>query len=101
MKKLTAIITALALAACSGSNTASMNRSSYSSSKVGDKVVYTRPDGSQFAYNFLGFPYEVVIENGQLVDKTDYSKYRTRRTVDNNDNEVIRIIERDGVIYYE
>ena len=101
MKKLTAIIAALALVACSGSNTASMNRSSYTSSKVGDKVVYTRPDGRQFAYNFLGLPYEIAIENGRLVDKTDYSKYPTRRREDNNDDEVIRIIERDGVIYYE
>jgi len=101
VKKPAAIITSLALASCSGSDPVSMRGSSYTSSKVGDKVVYTRPDGSQFTYNFLGLLYEVMIENGQLVDKTDYSKYRARRTVDNNDNEVIRIIERDGVIYYE
>ena len=75
MKKPAAIITSLALASCGGSDPVSMRGSSYTSSKVGDKVVYTRPDGSQFTYNFLGLLYEVMIENGQLVDKTDYSKY--------------------------
>ena len=101
MKKLLAIITALVLTACNGAKIFSMSQNNYTSSKIGDKVFYTRPDGSQFAFNFLGFPYEVVIENGQLVDKTDYSKYPTRSREDNNDDEVIRIIERDGVIYYE
>ena len=101
MKKLAAIITALAQAACSGSDKVSIIQNNYTSLKVGDKVIYTRPDGSQFAYNFLGLPYEIAIENGRLVDKTDYSKYPTRRKKDNNDDEIIRIIERDGVIYYE
>ena len=100
MKKLLAIITVLALTACNGINVVSMSQNNYTSSKVGDKVIYTRPDGSQFTFNFLGLPYEIAIENGQLVDKTDYSKYPTRIKKDKNDYD-IRIIERDGVIYYE
>ena len=37
--------------------------------------------------------------DGQLVDKTDYAKYPARNRKDKNEYE-IRIIERDGVIYY-
>ncbi len=43
------------------------------SQEVGNKTVYTRADGSQYAINFLGLPYEVAIEDGKVVDKTDYS----------------------------
>ena len=100
MKKLLAIITVLAQTACNGINIVSTSQNNYTSSKVGDKVVYTRPDGSQFTYNFLGLPYEIAIENGKLVDKKNYSKYPARNKKDKHDYD-IRLIERDGVIYYE
>lgn len=62
--------------------------------QVGNRVVYTRADGTAYSYNFLGLPYDIkqnedgsiaTDANGNPLDGTDYSRIQELRDSGDND----------------
>jgi hypothetical protein len=47
---------------------------------VGGQQVYTNADGMDYSYNFLGLPYEVVVQGDTVVDKLSIKDKKTKLT---------------------
>jgi LysM repeat protein len=70
---------------------------------VAGRQVYTSADGMQYSYNFLGLPYEVVVEGDTVVDKlskrdeetglTGYESLAAQATANGNDDEAAAIMQ--------
>lgn len=64
------------------------------SNQVGNRMVYTREDGTTYSYNFLGLPYDIKQNedgsiatdgSGNPLDGTDYSRIEELRAMGDND----------------